>query len=93
VAGTPNSRVMPSSAMAENQSGRIVPRHDLHRAAKHQGGDQDRRVADYICDIGSTQYALSAGVTPRCEPTTLALNSTLRCVSITPLGLPVVPEV
>ena len=46
-----------------------------------------------IWEIGSTQYWLSAAVMLRSVAVPLALNSRLRCVSMTPFGVPVVPDV
>ena len=90
MAGTPNISVMPSLTIAETKA-----------AGSKRGTsctvapaiNEATRITEKptMCDIGRTQYALSAGL--RCAPITLALNSTLRWVSITPLGLPVVPDV
>jgi hypothetical protein len=46
-----------------------------------------------MCVIGSTAYTTSSGVTRRNVLDIAAINSTLRCDSITPLGAPVVPVV
>ena len=46
-----------------------------------------------ICEIGSTQYCTSSAVMQRKLAVLLAENSKFRCVSMTPLGVPVVPEV
>ena len=44
-------------------------------------------------EIGRTPYIRSAGVNVLIFDDTSAANKRLRCVSITPFGRPVVPEV
>jgi hypothetical protein len=46
-----------------------------------------------ICEIGNTQYCTSSAVMLRKLAVVLAENSRFRCVSMTPFGVPVVPDV
>ena len=44
-------------------------------------------------NVGSVWRYTSRSVTPRCQPNVTALSQKLRCVSCTPLGRAVVPDV
>ena len=91
MAGTPFRSVMPSSASAlASATGLYLL---TSRVTAPTISVMVNSEMPTICEIGSTQYCTSSAVILRKFAVVLAENSRFRCVSMTPFGVPVVPEV